>query len=115
MATLGGVLQPLSKAAAGVVMLVFASRAEVLPIVTVLSAAIAFLIYTRHHGAYMSALEGALVRHSVDFTSTGDTPLVIGREALTVIDGALKDPDPTVIVFAVSLLEQIPVDRKSVV
>ena len=110
LATLGGVLRPLSKAAAGVIAIALASRAELLPIVTVLSAAAAFIVYTRHGRTYMGALEGALARHSVDFGSTGDTPLVIGREALAVIDGALEDPDPTVIVFATSLLEQIPVE-----
>ena len=38
-ATLGGVLRPLSKAAAGVIAVVLASRAELLPVVTVISAA----------------------------------------------------------------------------
>ena len=108
-ATLGGVLRPLSKAAGGIVVVVLASRVELLPAVTAISAAAAFFIYTRHRAEYMSALEGALARHSVDFTSDGATPLVIGRDALAVIDNALEDPDPTVIVFAVSLMEQLPI------
>ena len=110
LATLGGVLRPLSKAGAGIIAVVLASRAELLPIVTVVSAASAFFIYTRHRRAYMSALEGALARHSVDFASSGEAPLVIGRDALAVIDKALEDPDPTVVVFAVSLMEQLPLE-----
>jgi HEAT repeat protein/MFS family permease len=110
-ANLGGVLRPLSKAAAGIIAIVLASRVELLPAVTVISAAAAFFIYTRHRPAYMSALEGALVRHSIDFATSEATPLVIGRDALEVIDNALEDPDPTVVVFAVSLMEQLPIEE----
>jgi HEAT repeat protein len=109
-ATLGGVLRPLSKAAAGGIAIVLASRADLLPIVTALAAASAFLIYTRHRKTYMNALEAALARHSVDFGATGSSPLIIGREAIAVIDSALQDPEPTVVVFAASLLEQLPVE-----
>jgi len=110
LATLGGVLRPLSKAGAGIIVLALASRAELLPTITVISAASAFFIYTRHRRAYMGALEGALARHSVDFGSSGEVPLVIGRDALAVIDKALVAPDPTVVVFAVSLMEQLPLE-----
>lgn len=48
LATLGGVLRPLSKAAAGLIAVVLASRAELLPVLTVISAAGAFFIYMRH-------------------------------------------------------------------
>lgn len=109
-ATLGGVLRPLSKAAAGGIAILLASRVDLLSWATVIAAASAFFIYTRHRRTYMNALEAALTRHSVDFSSTGATPLIFGREALTVIDGALEDADPTVVVFAASLLEQLPVE-----
>ena len=110
LATLGGVLRPLSKAAAGIIAVVFASRADLLPVVTVISAASAFFIYTRHRTTYMSALEGALARHAVDFSGTVNTPLIIEREALAVIDRGLEDPDPTVVVFTTSLLEQLAIE-----
>lgn len=111
MATLGGVLSPLSKAAAGGLALALATRAELLPLITVASAAVAFMIYTRHRTTYMAALENALARHAVDFTGRNDTPFLVGREALAVIDKAFDDPDPTVVVFAASLLEQLPVEE----
>ena len=111
MAMLGGVLRPLSKAAAGGLALALATRAELLPLITVASAAVAFMIYTRHRTTYMAALENALARHAVDFTGRNDTPFQVGREALAVIDKAFDDPDPTVVVFAASLLEQLPVEE----
>jgi HEAT repeat protein len=108
MATLGGVLRPLSKAAAGGVALGVAARPELLPLATVISAAVAVAIYARHRRTYMAALEGALARHTVDFSPGADTPLIIGPEALSVIDRGLSDVEPTVVVFATSLLEQFP-------
>ncbi len=106
LATFGGVLRPASKAAAGGLVLLLVGRQELLPLATVLSATVAFVAYTRHRQRYLAALEGALVRHAVDFQV--DTPLVVDREALSVIDRALQDRDPTVVVFAVSLLAQLP-------
>ena len=107
-ATLGGVLRPLSKAAAGAFALALATRAELLPLLTVLCALAAFAVYSRHRATYMAALESALARHAVDLTGHGDTPLQVGREALDVIDRALRDDEPTVVIFATSLLSQLP-------
>ncbi len=107
-ATLGGVLRPLSKAAAGGVALALAAQSNALPVITVISAALAFLVYTRHRRTYMGSLEAALARHSVELGDVSSTPLQFGREALDVIDRALTDQDPTVVVFAASLLEQLP-------
>jgi hypothetical protein len=106
LATLGGVLRPASKAAAGALALLLAGNQGMLPIATVGAAVLAFLAYTRHRPRYLSALEGALVRHTVDFQV--DTPLVQDRGALDAIDRGLEDEDATVVVFAVSLLPQLP-------
>lgn len=106
LATLNGVLRPVSKAGAGALALVLAGNQGVLPLATVAAAMVAFVAYTRHRPRYLAALEGALVRHTVDFQT--DTPLVVDREAVAIIDRGLEDDDPTVVVFAVSLLPQLP-------
>ena len=106
--TLDGVLTPVSTAAAGVMALLLTGRPEWLAPLTVAAGGMAFLVYLRHRSTYMQALEQALARHAVDFGGTLDAPLVVGREALDVIDHALEDEDPSVVVFAASLLEQIP-------
>ena len=108
LATLNGVLRPVSKAGAGALALLLAGNQGLLPLATVASAMLAFVAYTRHRPRYLAALEGALVRHTVDFRV--DTPLVMDREAVAVIDRGLTDEDPTVVVFAVSLLPQLPED-----
>ncbi len=108
LATLGGVLRPLSKASGGAIALLFGSRPELLPLATVASAVLAAGTYTRHRKRYVTALEGALARHVVDFTSREHMPLVADAGALQAIDRALTDEDPTVVVFATSLLEQLP-------
>jgi len=108
LATLSGVLRPVSKAGAGALALLLASNQGLLPLATVAAAMVAFVAYTRHRPRYLAALEGALVRHTVDFQV--DTPLVMDREAVAVIDRGLADEDPTVVVFAVSLLTQLPED-----
>ena len=108
LATLGGVLRPLSKASGGGIALALGSRPDLLPWATVTSALLAALTYTRHRKRYVTALEGALARHVVDFTSREHMPLVADAGAMQAIDRALSDADPTVVVFAVSLLEQLP-------
>lgn len=106
LATLGGVLRPVSKAGAGALALALASNQGLLPLVTVASAMLAFLAYTRHRPLYLAALERALASHSVDFQV--DTPLLLDRGALDIIDRGLADDDPTVVVFSLSLLAQLP-------
>jgi HEAT repeat protein len=108
LATLGGVLRPLSKASAGAVALALGPRSAALPAVTVAAAAAALLTYSRHRRRYLFALESAVARHAVDLTGTKDLPLVADASALRTIDRALADTDPTVVVFATSLLEQLP-------
>ncbi len=106
LATLNGVLRPVSKAGAGALALILAGNQGVLPLVTVAAAMVAFVAYTRHRPRYLAALEGALVRHTVDFQV--DMPLVMDREAVAIIDRGLEDEDPTVVVFSISLLPQLP-------
>ena len=108
LATLGGVLRPLSKASGGGIALALGSRPGLLPWATVVSALVAAVTYTRHRRRYVTALEGALARHVVDFTSREHMPLVADAGAMQAIDRALADADATVVVFAVSLLEQLP-------
>lgn len=110
LATLGGVLRPLSKAAGGGVALGLAGQPELLPVATVASASVAVATYTRHRGRYMSALESALARHVVDFTESKNTPLVVDKSTLSIIDRGLDDEDATVVIFSVSLLEQLPAE-----
>jgi HEAT repeat protein len=105
--TMGGVLRPLSKAGAGVIALLLVGHLGLLPWATVAAALFALVAYTRHRRAYLAALDDALSRQSVDLSFTDNTPLVVNREALTVIDRGLADPDPTVVVFSLSLLEQL--------
>jgi HEAT repeat protein len=107
-ATLGGVLRPLSKASAGGIALVLGPRSLLLPVITVGSALVAVLTYSRHRRRYISALESALARHAMDFSSPGHMPLVADAAALKTIDKAFADGDATVVVFATSLLEQLP-------
>lgn len=106
LATLGGVLRPLSKASAGGIALV--ARPEMLPFATVASAAVAFATYAQHRRRYMAALEDALARHAVDLTPTRATPLVVDVSTVAVIERALADEDAGVAIFATSLLEQLP-------
>ncbi len=108
LATLGGVLRPLSKASAGGIALVLGSRSSLLPIATVASALLAALNYTRHRRKYLTALEGALARHVVDLSDGENAPLVVDAGALRTIDKALDDDDPTIVIFATSLLAQLP-------
>jgi HEAT repeat protein len=110
LATLGGVLRPLSKASGGGIALALGSRPDLLPWATVTSAIVAALTYTRHRTRYVTALESALARHVVDFTSREHMPLVADAGAMQAIDRALADADPTVVVFAASLLEQLPTE-----
>lgn len=106
-ATLGGVMRPLSKAAAGGIAILMMARGPVVPILTAVAAAAAFAALLRHRRLYMDALVKALGRHTVDFTARTDVPLVVDREALAIIDRGLADPDATVVVFSLSLLEQL--------
>lgn len=111
MATLGGVIRPLSKAVGGGLAILLLSKGQVIPILTAASATLAFVVMLRHRKVYLAALEHALSRHSVDFSSRTDVPLVIDRAALSVIDRGLADQDPAVVVFSLSLLEQIPAEE----
>jgi len=108
LATLGGVLRPLSKASGGAVALLLGSRPDLIAWATVGAALVATVTYTRHRRRYVSALEGALAGHVVDFTSREYTPLVADASALQAIDRALQDEEPSVVVFATSLLEELP-------
>jgi len=110
LATLGGVLRPLSKASAGAIALALGTTSALLPYATVAAAVTAALTYTRHRRRYVTALESALARHVVDMTSREHMPLVADAGAMEAIDRALTDPDPTVAVFAASLLEQLPTE-----
>jgi HEAT repeat protein len=110
LATLGGVLRPLSKASGGGIALMLATRPQLLPMATVAAAATAVAAYSRHRERYMKALEGALSRHTVDLSEVADSPLVVDKSMMSIIDRGLEDDDPTVVVFAVSLLDQLPAD-----
>lgn len=110
LATLGGVLRPLSKAAGGGVALGLANHPEMLPVATVASASVAVATYSRHRGRYMSALESALARHVVDFTESLYAPLVVDKSTLSIIDRGLEDEDATIVIFSATLLEQLPAE-----
>jgi len=107
-ATLGGVLRPLSKAGAGTLALGMTGRPTLLPLATVASASVAFLAYTRHRRRYMATLESALARHAVDFGRPEHVPLVVDAGTVEIIDRGLADEDPGIVIFAASLLEQLP-------
>lgn len=108
LATLGGVLRPLSKAAGGGIALAFADTPRLLPIATVGAASVAVGAYSRHRKLYMSALERALTRHTVDMSEISSTPLVVDKSMIDVIDRSLQDEDATVVIFATSMLEKLP-------
>lgn len=111
LATLGGVLRPLSKASAGVIALTLATRPDLLPPTTVAAALVALVTYTQHRGRYMTSLESALARHAVDFSQSDHMPLVVDAGMVSVIDKGLADDDPGVVIFATSLLEQLPAEQ----
>jgi HEAT repeat protein len=108
LATLGGVLRPLSKASAGGVALALGPRSALLPVITVGAALAALVTYSHHRRRYLAALESAVARHAVEIGDVTQQPLVADASALRTIDKALGDADPTIIVFAVSLLQQVP-------
>lgn len=110
LATLGGVLRPLSKAAGGGIALALADQPRLLPMATVGAASVAVAAYSRHRVRYMRALEGALTRHAVDMSESQHTPLVVDKSMLAIIDRGLQDEDPTIVIFSVSLLEKLPAD-----
>ncbi len=111
LATLGGVLRPLSKASGGGIALVLADSPRLLPLATVGAATMAVGAYSRHRSLYMTELESALTRHAVDLTERATTPLVVDRSMISAIDRGLSDSDPTVVIFATSMLEQLPADE----
>ena len=111
LATLGGVLRPLSKATGGGIALVFANQPRFLPFATVGAATVAVAAYSRHRKRYMKALEGALSRHAVDLSGPEFTPLLVDKSMLSVIDRGLQDDDATIVVFATSILEQVPAEE----
>ena len=110
LATLGGVLRPLSKAAAGGIALGLTSYRGLLPVATLAAASTAVLVYTRHRRNYMAALESALTRHAVDYSEPAHVPLVVDKSTLSIIDRGLHDEDPTVVIFAATMLEQLPAE-----
>jgi len=111
LATLGGVLRPLSKATGGGVALLLADSPRLLPLATVGAAGIAVGAYSRHRKLYMGALESALTRHAVDMSEVSSTPLVVDRSMIAVIERGLQDSDATVVIFATSMLEQLPAEE----
>lgn len=111
LATLGGVLRPLSKATGGGVALLLTDSPRLLPLATMGAASIAVGAYSRHRKLYMSALERALTRHAVDMSEVASTPLVVDKSMISVIDRGLKDGDATVVIFATSMLEQLPAEE----
>jgi HEAT repeat protein len=111
LATLGGVMRPLSKAAGGGIALAFAGVPRALPLATLVSAGAAVAAYTQHRTRYLRALESALARRAVDLSEPSTAPLVVDKSTLSVIDRGLKDADPTIAVFSTSLLEQLPAEE----
>ena len=110
LATLGGVLRPLSKASAGGIALALGNHPRLLPLATIVAAGSASAAYARHRDRYMKALEGALARHTVDFSEWSSTPLVVDKSTLDIIDRGLADDDATVVIFSTTLLEQLPTE-----
>jgi HEAT repeat protein len=110
LATLGGVLRPLSKAAAGGIALGLTAHRGLLPVATLAAASAAVVVYTRHRRSYMAALESALTRHAVDYSEPKHIPLVVDKSTLSIIDRGLEDQDPTVVIFAATMLEQLPAE-----
>lgn len=106
-ATLDGVIQPLARAAGGVVTILLVSRLPLVSAIMTASAVLSFVVFLRHRKLYVAALTRALTRHTADFTATSQTPLVADHASLAIIDKALEDRDATVVVFALSLLEQL--------
>ena len=106
--TISGVLRPLARALTAWGAIFLAMRPISLPIATLASALGAMLLYTRHRRLYLGALEDALARHSVELAPVSRAPLVVDKGGLKVIDEALVDPEPTVVIFALSLLPRIP-------
>lgn len=109
--TLHGVIRPLSTAVGGVIALLFVTRSEALPYVTALGAGAAFFVLRRHRPLYIHALQEALSKRPLEFESWEGARLVMDEEALGVVDAALREPDPTVVVFALSLLEEMPAEQ----
>jgi HEAT repeat protein len=110
LATLGGVLRPLSKAAGGGIALALATRPQFLPLATIASASLAVAAYSRHRERYMTALENALALHAVDLSEPQYVPLVVDKSTLAIIDRGLADEDPTVVIFSTTMLEQLPAE-----
>ena len=106
--TIGGVLRPAASALTAAAAILMTRQPASLPVATAIAAAAAMLVYTRHRRLYLAALEEALARRFVDMGSVSETPLVVDRTALGVIDRALADDEPMVLVFAVSLLARVP-------
>ncbi|MFQ5537346.1 MAG: cyclic nucleotide-binding domain-containing protein [Gemmatimonadota bacterium] len=106
--TLGGILRPLSQAAGGGLAIILLARGNWLAVATTIFAVLAFLSALRHRRVYLAALEEALARHTAEFTSLGPVPLMVDRESLAVLDRGLADPDPSVVIFSLSLLPQLP-------
>lgn len=111
LATLGGVLRPLSKAAGGGIALALATRPQLLPFATIGTASLAVLAYSRHRRRYMHALESALTRHAVDLSVTKDVPLLVDKSTLSILDKGLGDDDATVVIFSTTMLEQLPAEE----
>lgn len=105
--TLNGVLRPLSKAGGALIALALVSRPDALPWATAALAGVALVLLTRHSGRYRLALEQALSKHLVDFRSVGTEALVVDRTAMDIMAQGLEDEDPSVVVFSLSLLQNL--------
>lgn len=109
-ATLDGVLRPLAQAAGafGALLLVNGGRSDLMPWIIAGLGGVSFLVLTGHRSRYLATLEEALSRHLVDLRALGAGRLTVDREVLGVVDRFLGDDDPTVVVFALSLLRDLP-------
>jgi HEAT repeat protein len=105
---LDGVLKPMAQASAALLAFALVTRPDILGWVIIASASAAFLVVSRHARVYLAALEEALSKHLVDFKSLGAGALALDRTALVALEKGLYDPDPTVVVFSLSLLEELP-------
>lgn len=109
--TLHGVLRPLTKAVGGGIALLLVARPNLIPVVVAVASGGAALALRRHRGLYLHALETALAQHTLEFSPRDDVPLVVDDAAGDVIDRGLEDDDATVVVFALSLLQELPPER----
>ncbi|MBI4545893.1 MAG: cyclic nucleotide-binding domain-containing protein [Gemmatimonadetes bacterium] len=111
-ATISGVIRPVSQAAAGGLLILFAPRLGVnnLSLLTMAAAGGMVALFVRYQAAYLAALEQALLRRTLNLAAgvAGGLPM-LDRNAYRILDRALADADAGVVVFAISLLRGAPV------